>query len=280
MSRCTALALGHYLLAEMVGPLALVLLFLQAPGEYEDGEGSCGALSDHSMSFSATPVHPPAIFVKDLMAMPSLVAVVSKVVRDVVRKEIFSDWQSARRGEVLSSGARVKTGDHSVAVLKLMDNSFVRVRERSELTIKRIENGSSFSTSVSVECGGVGFHISKQRDADEFRFTSPTSVASIRGTGGRFVSHCLSDTLTLVDGVVVFTNVHSAVSVEVRAGYTGISRPDGTISVRLATPAELSAAGSPPGEDVETLHVVKREGRAAGRRSALFMSSTSDGYST
>ncbi len=212
--------------------------------------------------------------------MPALVAIVSKVVRDVVRKESFSEWQSARRGEVLSSGARVKTGDNSVAVLKLKDNSFVRVRERSELTIKRSENGSSFSTSVNVEYGGVGFHITKQRDADEFRFTSPTSVASIRGTGGRFVSHSESDTLTLVEGMVVFTNVHSAASVEVRAGYTGISRPDGTISVRPATPGELRTAGSIQDEDVETLHVVKREGRAADRRSAFSMNSAPEGYST
>ncbi len=51
------------------------------------------------------------------------------------RKEASRDWQIARRGEMLSSGDRVKTGDRSVAVIRFKDHSFVRIHECSELTI-------------------------------------------------------------------------------------------------------------------------------------------------
>ncbi len=174
----------------------------------------------------------------------SPVALVSKVVLDVTRKEAFKDWQIARRGETLSSGDRVKTGEKSVAVIKFKDNSLVRVRELSELTVTGTTNGSSFSKSVNVENGVVGFNIKKQRSDEEFRFTSPTSVASIRGTSGKFVSGGFSDTLTIIEGAVLMTNSGSSEFVEVRAGYTGISNADGTISARPATQDELATANN------------------------------------
>ena len=182
-----------------------------------------------------------------VMAFPpaeSPVALVSKVVLDVTRKESFKDWQIARRGETLSSGDRVKTGEKSVAVIKFKDNSLVRVRELSELTVTGTTNGSSFSKSVNVESGVVGFNIKKQRSDEEFRFTSPTSVASIRGTSGKFVSGGFSDTLTIIEGTVLMTNSASSEFVEVRAGYTGVSNSDGTISARVATQEELTTAGN------------------------------------
>ncbi len=174
----------------------------------------------------------------------SPVALVSKVVLDVTRKEAFKDWQIARRGETLSSGDRVKTGEKSVAVIKFKDNSMVRVRELSELTVTGTTNGSSFSKSVNVESGVVGFNIKKQRSDEEFRFTSPTSVASIRGTSGKFVSGGFSDTLTIIEGAVLMTNSASFEFVEVRAGYTGISNSNGTISTRPATQEELTTASN------------------------------------
>ena len=172
----------------------------------------------------------------------SSVALVSKVVLDVTRKEVTKDWQIAKRGETLSSGDRVKTGEKSVAVIKFKDNSLVRVRERSELTVTGTTQGSSFSKSVNVQSGVVGFNIRKQQPDEVFRFASPTSVASIRGTGGQFTSHDLFDTLTVVEGAVLMTNSKSSDSVVVQAGFTGLSNPDGTISSRPATPEELTAA--------------------------------------
>jgi len=170
------------------------------------------------------------------------IALVSKVVLDVKRKELEKDWEIAKRGETLSSGDRVRTGEKSIAIIKFKDNSLVRVRERSELTVTGETRGSSFSKNVNIEGGVVGFNIRKQKKDEEFRFTSPTSVASIRGTGGLFRAHESADTLTVVEGSVLLTNNISTNSVLVRAGFTGISNPDGTIQTRPATNEELAAA--------------------------------------
>jgi len=170
------------------------------------------------------------------------VGLVSKVVLDVSRKEVEKEWQQAKRGETLASGDRVKTGDRSLAVIKFKDNSLVRVREQSELLITGQTKGSAFSKSVNVQKGAVGFNIMKQQVDEEFRFSSPTSVASIRGTGGQFVSSDPSDTLVVTEGVVRLTNSVSNDSVDVVAGTTAISSVNGVIITRPSTDAERQAA--------------------------------------
>jgi len=169
------------------------------------------------------------------------VGLVSKVVYDVTRKELESEWQKAIRGETLASGDRVKTGERSLAVIKFKDNSLVRVRELSELTVTGSMSGRAFSKEVRIDKGVIGFTIQKQKPEEEFRFTSPTSVASIRGTGGSY-SRQASDTLIVTEGAILFTNTVSDQSVMVEAGFTGISGSDGTISTRPSTPDERRSA--------------------------------------
>jgi len=172
----------------------------------------------------------------------SSVALVSRVVLDVTKKQADKEWQKAARGETLTTGDRVKTGEKSLALIKFKDNSLVRVRERSELTVAGEMDGSAFSKSVNVEKGVVGFNIRRQQPDEEFRFTSPTSVASIRGTGGQFSASGTSDTLIVVEGVVRLTNKFSSQYVDVQAGFTGISKVDGTVETRPSSPEERQTA--------------------------------------
>ena len=51
-----------------------------------------------------------------------------------------------------------------------------------------------------------------------------------------------SDKLIIIEGLVRFTNKVSSDHVDVEAGYTGISTPDGKIQVRPSTPDEKLAA--------------------------------------
>lgn len=170
------------------------------------------------------------------------VALINKVVLEVARKEEGKNWQDAVKGETLSSGDRVKTGQKSAAIIKFKDNSLVRVRELTELTVTGTTSGSAFSKSVEMKGGVVGFNIKKQQQGEEFRFTSPTSVASIRGTGGSFTTSTAADTLIVTEGSIEFTNTISSNTVIVAAGNTGISKPDGTITSRPSTPEERDAA--------------------------------------
>lgn len=182
-----------------------------------------------------------------LGAMPppskeTAIALVSKVILNVTRKEVGKDWQAAKRGEMLSSGERVKTGDKSLAVIKFKDNSMLRVREKSEVLLGGTQQGKTFSKSTDIERGTVGFSIKKQQQGEEFRFSSPTSVASIRGTSGQFDAADSSDKLIVLDGLVRLTNKSSSQFVDVEGGFTGISSRDGTVQVRPSTPEEKLAA--------------------------------------
>lgn len=250
IARVTALVAGVF------GVLVLVQCFTQVTAGHLGVARPFGIVSAQTLHSVAKVMKPLATVITHSMLMQSSVALVCKVVRDVSCKEALKDWQIATPGVTLSSGDRVKTGENSVAVIKFKDNSLVLVLERSVFTVTGTTKGSLFSKSVNVENGAVGFNIKKQRSDEEFRFSSPTSVASIRGTGGQFVSCALSDTLTLIEGAVVLTNLLSFESVDVQAGYTGISNPDGTIFVRIASPDELSRASSATREDKETMQVV------------------------
>ncbi len=170
------------------------------------------------------------------------IGLLSKIISDVSRMEAGKNWAPAKKGETLSSGDRVKTGAKSMAIIKFMDNSLVRVRELSEIVVTGNLNGSDFSKSVDVRMGVIGFTVQKQHQGEEFRFTSPTSVASIRGTGGAFNSTTTGDTLVILDGNVHFTNSQSNHSVDVGAGFTGISQPNGTLFSRQSTPRERQLA--------------------------------------
>ena len=152
--------------------------------------------------------------------------------------------------------------------MKFKDNSLVRVRELSVLTVTGETRSTSFSKSVNVEKGVVGFNIHKQKSDEEFRFTSPTSVASIRGTGGQFTAREMSDTLVVVEGTVHLTNKVSSQSVEVLAGFTGISNPDGTIETRPSTIEERQTAtqASRTSEQENKLELEFRDGKGTRKQ--------------
>ena len=170
-----------------------------------------------------------------------LVGLLSKVILDVQHKTGSKDWAKAARGETLLSGDMVKTGARSLAIIKLKDNSLVRVREYTELTVTGSVSGDAFSKGVAIERGVIGFVVPKQKPNEEFRFRSPTSVASIRGTGGAMIV-AQNDTVTVVEGSVNVENLISSRVVTVEEGFTAISRRDGSIETRPSSRAEREAA--------------------------------------
>lgn len=170
------------------------------------------------------------------------VALLSKVILDVLKKESGKNWEKAARGQTLASGDMVRTGEAALAIIKFKDNSLVRLRERSIMTITGTQSGNNLSKSVEIQTGVVGFNVAKQRSGEEFRFTSPTSVASVRGTAGVFNSAAQSDTLTVTEGLVQLLNRSSSRTVDVGAGFTGISGKNGSLESRATTEQERQAA--------------------------------------
>ena len=173
------------------------------------------------------------------------VALVMKTIQTVTKKTAVTDWTKVAKGDPLASGDELQTGMKSLAVVKFIDNSIVRVREQSQLSVNGEVGGPrALSKNVHITKGAFGFDIKKQKQNEEFRFTSPTSVASIRGTLGKDASTAGFDTVVVVEGLVNLLNTVSNNSVDIPAGYIGFSNPDGTITFRLATAEELADANN------------------------------------
>lgn len=168
------------------------------------------------------------------------VALIFKPVGTVDCLKTGKDWAKAVPATPLLSGDRVKTGDNSFVVIKFIENSILRLQENSEITISGEMTGSKeFSKNVHLARGEVSFDV-KKKENEKFEFSTPTSVASIRGTEGLLVNGGdSSDVLILGAGVVVFTNTISNQSVSVNGGQTAHSYADGKIEVKTTTPEEL-----------------------------------------
>ncbi|MCE1190357.1 MAG: FecR family protein [Ignavibacteria bacterium] len=120
-----------------------------------------------------------------LLAGDPPVAIVMKTIKDVSVKKDKAGWENAKIGIPLSTNDEIKTGDKSLALIKFTDNSILRVKENSALRIYADKNKGDLSKNTYIDKGKVGFNVSKQQN-EEFKFTTPTMVASIRGTGGYF----------------------------------------------------------------------------------------------
>jgi hypothetical protein len=175
-------------------------------------------------------------------AQSTPIGLLSKVINDVTRKAPQTEWTRAAKGDMVGTGHQVRTGDRSFAILKFSDNTMVRIREASELTVTGAVDGEKFSKSVDLNSGAVGFKVQRQRVGEEFRFTSPTSVASVRGTDGLFSATTSGDTLIISSGTVSLLNRITQNTVDVPEGFTGVSTPDGSIISRTSTREERRSA--------------------------------------
>lgn len=99
--------------------------------------------------------------------------------------------------------------------------------------------------------GNIGFDVKKQ-EKEAFRFSSPISVASIRGTNGFFEAGDNQDLLGIQKGLATLTNIVVNQSQDVGNNQTGISTALGQLSVRESTPQEqLQSSTSITPEDEE-----------------------------
>jgi hypothetical protein len=169
------------------------------------------------------------------------IAMIMKIIKeDVHRRTPGSDWQLAKRGDRLASKDNLKTGPKAFAIVKFNDNTLLKVRPNSEITITGEIAGTVFSKSVDLTRGGTDFDVNKQ-EKEKFEFTTPTSVASIRGTNGRFITNPdSSDYLFINRGLASLLNLISQKSTDVGSGQVGISYRDGRVEVRIMTQEEQS----------------------------------------
>jgi hypothetical protein len=176
------------------------------------------------------------------------IALVNRVVQIVERRTPQIDWREARIGDLLNSGDVVKTGPASFSLIRFYDNSLLRIRELSEVIVFADRDREAYHRNIQLEQGSVGFDVRKQ-DADRFEFSTPTSVASIRGSRGTFtVASGMPDVLLMATGNAVLRNVLSGNEIEVTGGEIGFSFTDGSLEKRDITPEDEEQYGEGAGD--------------------------------
>jgi hypothetical protein len=159
------------------------------------------------------------------------------VVKNTVeRKDSSNQWIKVKKGDLIYGGNYVRTEKESFTLVKFNDASTLRLGPNAEVQIY----GDRNPQSANVSSGDVGFTMTK-RKSGQFEFTTPTSVASIRGTEGILTIQADgTDFLTIVEGLVQFYNKFSNTSTDVGAGQTGESSKDGELSVHQSTQEDLN----------------------------------------
>ncbi len=168
------------------------------------------------------------------------IATVFKPVGTVEYQTAGKGWTKATPAIPLYPGDRVRTAENSFVIIKFLENSILRVQQKTEITINgEISADKEFSKNVNVRYGQLGFNVQKHAN-EKFEFTTPTSVASIRGTQGALTSTDSSFQLILGSGVVVVTNLFSNQNITVNGGQMAISLANGQLNVKQATQEELN----------------------------------------
>jgi F0F1-type ATP synthase epsilon subunit len=164
-------------------------------------------------------------------------AIVTKVIQDVKHKSVESPWIETKPLTQLKTNDMLNTGKRSVAVLKFVDGSIVRVRENSTIMILAEKKDRGLVKNTKLENGKIVFDVTKQIDDDRFIITTPTAVATIRGTSG--LVELLQDGSTLLTvefGVVEVESLgEKKETISVEAGITSIINSDGTITTNEST---------------------------------------------
>jgi len=169
------------------------------------------------------------------------IALIKKIIKDVSYKTIdASDWGDAKTGIPLKSGEQIKTGFKSLALVLFTDGTgLLRVRENSIMYIYGDRDGEKINKNTFIEKGLIGFDINKQ-DAEEFKFTTPTAVAAIRGTAGYLEVGADSTTTVVCDhGKIEVQSLIGEKKKAVVVGGAALSiSPDGQITQSEISPKE------------------------------------------
>jgi len=186
-------------------------------------------------------------------------AILVKVINNVEKKAPTQGYTKAVNFDQLKTGYEIRTEAKSIAVIKFNDNSKLVVREKSLATISgKVEGKQILERNVYMAKGGIKFDVTKG-EKEQFRFTSPISVASIRGTGGDW-GQDERTTYIMYAGLLNLLSTLSNRSEDVGAGQTGIVDSTGNLFVRPSTQEEKDNAQLTGEDSTKTKHQLRIRG--------------------
>lgn len=151
-----------------------------------------------------------------------------------------------KRGKQIGDKDWVRTQDDGyIALMFIDDKSLLKLRENTELEITAERSGAGLDKSIQLSFGKLKVEISPQFSG-VFTISTPTSVASVKGTIFWIISTPEGDQFIGIEGTVEVTNNQSGQTVSVTVGQTATSNVDGTIDVQ---PTPEGGVPDDPGDD-------------------------------
>ena len=148
--------------------------------------------------------------------------------------------QSLKPGTPLKDKDRIKTGKNGfVAIMYLDDKTVIKVLNGSDMIVLGSRENNQINKSLDINYGKIAAEVTPQNGKD-FRISTPTSVASVKGTDLAINSDpATGDSFTLIEGLIEVTNTITGESTEVQQGETAISTPEGSLEVNQTTTDDL-----------------------------------------
>ncbi|MCC7430468.1 FecR domain-containing protein [bacterium] len=148
-----------------------------------------------------------------------------------ISKKGKNSWENCPKGTPVFFGDKIKTGTKGVSkVLFLDDQSVVKIRPNTELEFSGEKKNNKISKDVFMSSGEALIKVIKGKDAD-FKVSTPTSVASVKGT--EFWTIVFPDGSTKIvglEGLVELLNKISGKVVNVSINQTGLSEKNGSLA--------------------------------------------------
>jgi len=177
-----------------------------------------------------------AFSASSLVAETIAVVLKSKGNIQLYRSGKVSD-QSIKRGFRLQDGDKLVTGPKAYAALRFIDDaSLLRIRANSTCSIKGKKEKNELIKNVYLEVGTIFARVTKQRG--KFEISTPTSVASVKGT--EWITE------QILDGATYYYGRTGVVEISNDAG-AALLREGETVEVLDANTAPVTRK-SKPGE--------------------------------
>lgn len=184
----------------------------------------------------------------------SKIGVVIKIKGDVTILGVESNQPvSLKPGHPLYNQDLIKTGESGFATtMYLDDRTIVKISKNSEFTIGGKKGESGINKSLDVSYGTMRAQVAKQK-GKEFLISTPTSVASVKGTDIIIIADPdAGDQFLILEGLLEVTNNMTGETQTVGSNETANSNTDGSVTVTETSEDDVPSFEDEDDEDSVT----------------------------
>lgn len=141
-------------------------------------------------------------------------AVIARKTGEEVRFIDISNWQVVDLRQDLKTGDVLRTNDTGQLAILFSDRTQVRLARNSSLVVKQITAGTSADTILQLQSGTIWARA--ERGGPGVQVETPAAAAAIRGTDWTMTVNGSQTSLTVLEGLVQFSNPQG--SLEIKQG--------------------------------------------------------------